>query len=109
LAQGLLTDRYLKGIPEGSRASKAHGFLKAAEITEGRLEQIRGLNEIAKNRGQSLAQMALVWLLKDKRITTVLIGASSVEQLNNNIDCLGNITLSDNELSSIEKILKRKP
>jgi len=109
LAQGLLTDRYLKGIPEGSRASKAHGFLKAAEITEERLEQIRQLNEIAKKRNQSLAQMALVWLLKDKRITTVLIGASSVEQLDNNIDCLENVTLNDNELSKIENILKRKP
>lgn len=109
LAQGLLTDRYLKGIPEGSRASKAHGFLKAGEITEERLEQIRQLNEIAKKRNQSLAQMALVWLLKDKRITTVLIGASSVQQLDNNIDCLENVTLSDSELSKIENILKRKP
>ena len=109
LAQGLLTDRYLKGIPEGSRASKAHGFLKAAEITEERIEQIRQLNEIAKKRNQSLAQMALIWLLKDKRITTVLIGASSVQQLDNNIDCLDNLILNDSELAQIEKILKKSP
>ena len=109
LAQGLLTDRYLKGIPEGSRASKSHGFLKAAEITEERIEQIRQLNEIAKKRNQSLAQMALIWLLKDKRITTVLIGASSIQQLDNNIDCLDNLILNDNELVQIEKILKKSP
>lgn len=108
LAQGLLTDRYLKGVPEGSRASKAHGFLKAAEITEERLEQIRQLNEVAKKRNQSLAQMALVWLLKDKRITTVLIGASSVQQLDDNIDCLNNMELTKSELKEIENILKRK-
>src|SRR5215510_2873164 len=102
LAQGLLTDRYLKGIPDGSRASKTWGFLKAGEITEEKLKQVRKLNEIAKKRGQSLAQMALVWLLKDKRITTVLIGASSVQQLDNNIDCLNNVILSDTELTQIE-------
>src|SRR6185503_14728182 len=73
LAQGLLTDRYLNGIPADSRAAKAHGFLKTADITEERLQQIKQLNEIAKKRNQSLAQMALAWLLKDKRITTVLI------------------------------------
>jgi L-glyceraldehyde 3-phosphate reductase len=109
LAQGLLTDRYLKGIPEGSRASKAHGFLKAAEITEERLQQIKALNDLAKKRGQTLAQMALVWLLKDKRITTVLIGASSVQQLDNNIDCLDKLEISENEIGQIENILKNKP
>ena len=107
LAQGLLTDRYLKGIPEGSRASKAHGFLKTADITEDRLQQIRQLNDIAKKRNQSLAQMALVWLLKDKRITSVLIGASSVQQLDNNIDCLDNVSLSNDELKKIESILRK--
>jgi len=107
LAQGLLTDRYLKGIPQDSRAAKAV-FLKSSDITEARLEQIRALNEIAKQRNQSLAQMALVWLMKDKRITTVLIGASSVQQLDNNIDCLNNRQLSDDELRSIESILKRQ-
>ncbi|MBL7743365.1 MAG: L-glyceraldehyde 3-phosphate reductase [Chitinophagaceae bacterium] len=107
LAQGLLTDRYLKGIPENSRAAKAV-FLKAADITEGRLEQIRALNEIAEQRNQSLAQMALVWLMKDKRITSVLVGASSVQQLDNNIDCLNNMLLSDGEINAIESILKRQ-
>ena len=104
LAQGLLTDRYLKGIPEGSRAAKAV-FLKSADITEHRLQQITALNEIAKQRNQSLAQLALVWLLKDKRVTSVLIGASSVQQLNNNIDCLNNTTLQQDELEAIASIL----
>ena len=106
LAQGLLTDRYLKGIPEGSRASKAHGFLKASQITEETLDKITRLNEIAKQRGQSLAQMALTWLLKDKRITTVLIGASSVEQLDNNIDAMNNLDYTQDELSAIEAVLR---
>lgn len=109
LAQGLLTDKYLKGIPEGSRASKAHGFLKEKDITSERLQQVKDLNEVAKKRNQSLAQMALVWLMRDKRITTVLIGASSVQQLDNNIDCLNNITLSEDELKLIENILRRRP
>jgi L-glyceraldehyde 3-phosphate reductase len=107
LAQGLLTDRYLKGIPEGSRASKAHGFLKSTDITEERLQQIRELNEIALQRGQTLAQMALAWLLKDNRITSVLIGASSVPQLDNNIDCLANARFNDDELIRIETILRK--
>jgi L-glyceraldehyde 3-phosphate reductase len=106
LAQGLLTDRYLKGIPEGSRAAKAV-FLKAADITETRLEQIKALNEVAQQRNQSLAQLALAWLLKDKRITSVLIGASSVQQLNNNIDCLNNTTSQQDELAAIERILNQ--
>jgi len=105
LAQGLLTDRYLKGIPENSRAAKVHGFLKTTDITEERLEQIKKLNEIAKGRGQSLAQMAISWLLKDTRITTVLIGASSVAQLDNNIDALGNRSYGADELKAIEQTL----
>lgn len=107
LAQGLLTDRYLKGIPEGSRAAKSWGFLKSNEITEEKLHTIFDLNEIAKQRNQSLAQMALSWLLKDKRITTVLIGASSVQQLDNNIDALNNLNYTQDELNAIEAILKR--
>ena len=106
LAQGLLTDRYLKGIPGDSRASKEHGFLKAKEITPEKIEKIKKLNEIAKRRNQSLAQMALSWLLKDKRITTVLIGVSSTEQLDNNLACLSNTQFSAAELSEIELILK---
>ena len=105
LAQGLLTDRYLKGIPEGSRASKSHGYLKSAEITNAKLDKIMRLNEIAGRRNQSLAQMALSWLLKDKRITTVLIGVSSVDQLKNNLDCLDNLDYSSAELNEIETIL----
>jgi len=106
LAQGLLTDRYLKGIPEDSRAAKAHGFLKTNEITPERLKQVTALNDIAKRRNQSLSQMALSWLLKDKRITTVLIGVSSVEQLDNNLAALNNLDYSEKELKEIETILK---
>lgn len=106
LAQGMLTDRYLKGIPETSRAAKSHGYLKAAEITPEKLTTIQKLNEIAKTRNQSLAQMALTWLLKDQRVTSVLIGASSVEQLDNNIDALLNPDYTSDELNDIEIILK---
>src|SRR5438552_2528335 len=106
LAQGMLSDRYLSGIPEGSRASKSWGFLKKNEITKEKLDAINKLNEIAKKRKQSLAQMALSWLLKDKRITTVLIGVSSVEQLENNLGCLDHLDYSKEELSAIENILK---
>ncbi|WP_205509021.1 L-glyceraldehyde 3-phosphate reductase [Longitalea arenae] len=106
LAQGLLTDRYLKGIPADSRASKAHGFLKSNEITPEKLEKISRLHVIAQRRNQSLAQMALSWLLKDKRITTVLIGVSSTEQLDNNLACLDNRHFSNEELNEIELILK---
>jgi L-glyceraldehyde 3-phosphate reductase len=106
LAQGLLTDRYLHGIPDGSRASKPSGFLKAEQITQDKLDKINQLNTIAQRRGQSLAQMALSWLLKDRRITTVLIGASSVEQLDNNLGALGNLRYTVEELEEIEGILK---
>lgn len=104
LAQGLLTDRYLKGIPENSRAAKAV-FLKAADLTEEKLQQISLLNEMAKQRNQSLAQMALAWLMKDKRVTSVLIGASSVKQLEDNLGCLANTSFASDELQQIEKIL----
>jgi L-glyceraldehyde 3-phosphate reductase len=106
LAQGLLTERYLKGIPEGSRASKAYGFLKPKDITEDKLRKISLLNEIAQKRNQSLAQMALAWLLKDSRVTSVLIGASSVEQLEDNLKILNNINFNEEELNSIEQVLK---
>jgi len=106
LAQGLLTNRYLNGIPEGSRASKAHGFLRPNEITEEKINQIKKLNGIAKQRNQSLAQMALAWLLKDQRVTSVLIGASSVEQLDDNLKMLNNSIFSDDELKRIEEVLK---
>jgi L-glyceraldehyde 3-phosphate reductase len=105
LAQGLLTDKYLNGIPENSRAHNPNGHLKEDEVTQERIQKLIQLNEIAQNRNQSLAQMALAWLQKDKRITSVLIGASSVKQLCNNIDCLQNTEFSHDELNAIEKIL----
>jgi L-glyceraldehyde 3-phosphate reductase len=106
LAQGTLTNKYLKGIPENSRAAKSSGHLQTSEITAGRLQQIARLNDIAKLRDQSLAQMALAWLMKDKRITTVLIGASSVAQLDDNVACLNNISFSEEELRQIESIIR---
>ncbi|WP_268847349.1 aldo/keto reductase [Flavobacterium aestivum] len=106
LAQGLLTDKYLKGIPENSRASNPNGHLKTDEVTELRIQKSIELNTIAQDRNQSLAQMALAWLLKDSRVTSVLIGASSVSQLHNNIDSLENLSFSNDELEKIERILK---
>jgi L-glyceraldehyde 3-phosphate reductase len=105
LAQGMLTSRYLHGIPEDSRVAKPHGFLKQEHLTEERLAQIRALNEIAQLRGQSLSQMAIAWLLKDERVTSVLIGVSSVEQLNDNIASLSGVSLSGDEIYDIEVIL----
>jgi L-glyceraldehyde 3-phosphate reductase len=105
LAQGLLTNRYLNGIPADSRAGKPHGFLKSEQVTTERIEKARKLNELAQRRGQSLAQMALAWILRDPRITSVLIGASSVEQLDQNLGCLEKRELSPEELANIEKIL----
>lgn len=108
LAQGLLTDKYLNGIPADSRAAKSTGFLQLAQVTEARVEAARQLNEIAKQRGQSLAQMALAWLLKDKRVTSVIIGTSSVRQLENNLAAVDNLDFSADELKAISKILKPK-
>jgi L-glyceraldehyde 3-phosphate reductase len=105
LAQGLLTDRYLKGIPAGSRASKSYSFLKKNDIDEHRLTQIRALNEIAAERGQSLAQMALAWVLRDGRMTSALIGASRVEQIEQNVAALANLAFSAEELVRIDAIL----
>jgi L-glyceraldehyde 3-phosphate reductase len=104
LAQGLLTDKYLNGIPEGSRAAKSWGFLKPEQV-EPTLEKVQKLNSLAQQRGQTLAQMALVWLLKDSRVTSVLIGASSVKQLEDNIAALNNMDFSNAELRQIEVIL----
>jgi L-glyceraldehyde 3-phosphate reductase len=106
LAQGLLTDKYLSGIPSDSRAGKAHGALKPAQITGEVLGKIEQLNKIAENRRQSLAQMAIAWLLKDNRVTSVLIGASRVSQLEDNLRALKNFSFSKDELAQIEKILK---
>ncbi len=105
LAQGLLTDKYLGGIPEGSRASKAHGFLKPAHITDDKIVKVQKLNAIAQGRGQSLAQMALAWVLRHEEMTSVLIGASKVGQIEDTVGMLQNIAFSDNELQTIETIL----
>lgn len=105
LAQGLLTNKYLRGIPEDSRAAKAHGFLKKEQITEERLSQIKQLNAIAGKRGQSLAQMALSWILKDDRITSVLVGASSSAQLLDSLKCMDNLHFDQEELDAIESII----
>ena len=105
LAQGLLTDRYLAGIPAGSRASKPNGFLKPAEITAQRLAQVRRLNDIAAQRGQRLAQMAVAWVLRDRRMTSALIGASRVSQVEDAVAALANRSFSDAELQQIDRIL----
>ena len=106
LAQGLLTDRYLGGIPEGSRASKAHGFLKPANITDDKLAKVNKLNEMAKSRGQTLAQMSLAWVLRHETMTSVLIGASKVEQIEDAVGTLNKLDFSGGELKQIEAILK---
>lgn len=106
LAQGLLTDRYLNGIPQDSRAAKSHGFLKESDITEGMVNKLRALNALAGERGQTLAQMAVAWLLRDGRVTSVLVGTSKVEQVTGNVKALDNIKFSEDELECIEAILK---
>ena len=106
LAQGLLTNKYLGGIPTGSRADKPHGFLKPANITEERMQQVFALNELAKGRNQTLAQMALAWVLRKGRITTALIGVSSVQQLEDCVATINNLDFEESELSKIEEILK---
>jgi len=105
LAQGLLTDKYLKGIPADSRAAKSHGFLQADQVTPERVAQINRLNALAESRGQKLAQMALSWILRDRRITSVLVGASRPEQLADSLKCLDNTRFSTEELEQIEQIL----
>ncbi|HWS00413.1 MAG TPA: L-glyceraldehyde 3-phosphate reductase [Prolixibacteraceae bacterium] len=105
LAQGLLTDRYLKNIPEGSRASKAWGYLRPEQVAPA-IDKARELNMIALQRGQTLAQMAIAWLLKDPRVTSVLIGASSVQQLSDNLKAQKNLHFTGEELKAIEGILQ---
>lgn len=106
LAQGMLTNKYLKGIPESSRAAKATGFLQTTAITSEKLSQINRLNEIAITRNQSLAQMALAWVLRQKCITSVLVGASSAAQLSDSIKTLENLEFSAEELLQIEEVLR---
>ena len=106
LAQGTLTNRYLNGIPEGSRASRAGTTIGGRYLTEDKLEKIRALNGIAADRGQSLAQMALCWVLRRKEVTSVLIGASSTAQLEDNVMSLNRMEFTADELQAIENILK---
>jgi L-glyceraldehyde 3-phosphate reductase len=106
LAQGMLTDRYLQGIPDGSRASKPHGFLKPDRVTPEKLAIVTKLKELANERGQNTAQLALSWVLRDARITTALIGASSVDQIREAVGALAAAPLSAVELARIEAILK---
>lgn len=106
LAQGLLTDRYLGGIPGDSRAGKPHGFLRPAEVTEEKLAKVRRLNDIAQRRGQSLAQMAIAWLLRHDAITSVIVGASKVRQLEDDVAGLKMMSFSAEELKSIDDVLR---
>jgi L-glyceraldehyde 3-phosphate reductase len=105
LAQGMLTDRYLKGIPADSRAGKPTGFLKAEQVTEDKLAKVRALNELAQARGQTLAQMAIAWVLRHPGMTTALIGASKVKQIEDCVSALDNLAFSSEELAKIDKIL----
>ncbi len=105
LAQGLLTNKYLKGIPEDSRAFKPTGFLKMEDVTEQKISKARKLDMIASGRNQTLAEMAIAWLLKDQRITSVLVGVSSAAQLDDNLKALENLTFTEDELKQIESIL----
>jgi L-glyceraldehyde 3-phosphate reductase len=102
LAQGMLTDRYLGGIPEGSRASRP-GTIDAAQLDEETLAKVRALNELAGRRGQSMAQMAVAWTLRDPRVTSALLGASSVAQLEDNVAALGRLGFGDDELAEIDR------
>jgi L-glyceraldehyde 3-phosphate reductase len=106
LAQGMLTNKYLHGIPEDSRAARSSGALQEDQLTPQLLDQIKQLNQLAEQRGQSLAQMALSWILKDPRVTSVLIGASKPAQLADSLKCLDNTAFSQEELGLIEGILR---
>jgi len=105
LAQGLLTNKYLNGVPADSRAAKPHGFLSVEQLTEAKIEKVEKLNAIAERRGQSLAQMAVAWVLRHETMTSALVGASRVEQVEDNVAALDNLDFSDDELAAIEDIL----
>jgi L-glyceraldehyde 3-phosphate reductase len=106
LFQGLLTDKYLLGIPEDSRAAKAHGFLQTSQVSKEKIEKIKALNEIAAERGQKMAQLALSWVLRDKRVTSVIIGASKVSQIEDAVGILDHPELTRDQLKRIEAVLK---
>ncbi|HEU5075920.1 MAG TPA: aldo/keto reductase, partial [Polyangiaceae bacterium] len=107
LAQGVLTDKYLSGVPEDSRAAQAHGFLERESLTQNTLSRVRQLNDVARARGQSLAQMAIAWVLRHQEMTSALIGASRVEQIEAAVSALAQLTFSAEELASIDTILAR--
>jgi L-glyceraldehyde 3-phosphate reductase len=107
LAQGLLSDRYLNGIPSDSRAARDF-FLKKKDIGEDKLSKIRALNEIAKQRSQTLAEMAVAWVLRDPRVTSALVGTSKVSQVDDNVAALKNLKFSTEELDKIDKVLAGK-
>ncbi|MEU1472774.1 aldo/keto reductase [Streptomyces sp. NPDC005761] len=106
LEQGILSDRYLRGIPEGSRAAGSSPFLSADSVTPELVDRLRDLNQLARERGQSLAQMALAWVLRGGRVTSAVVGASSVAQLENSVEAIRHLEFSDKELARIEKLLK---
>ena len=105
LAQGLLTDRYLGGVPADSRAAKPHGFLKRDEVTEDKLAKVRRLNQCAEARGQTLAQMALAWVLRHAQVTSALIGASRIDHIEDAVGALANLAFTSDELQKIDRIL----
>ncbi|NMA47146.1 MAG: L-glyceraldehyde 3-phosphate reductase, partial [Lentisphaerae bacterium] len=105
LAQGLLTDKYLQGIPQQSRAARPTGFLKAEHVTEEKIAKARLLNELAQQRGQTLAQMALAWVLRHPQMSSALIGASRPDQIEDCVGALQNLALSNDELARIDSIL----
>jgi L-glyceraldehyde 3-phosphate reductase len=107
LAQGLLTNKYLNGIPTGSRASKPVSFLSKEQVTEEVVNRVKELNDVAVERGQNLAQMALAWVLRGGRVTSALIGASRVSQIEENVAALNNLSFTEEELNKIDDILKR--
>jgi len=108
LAQGLLTGKYNNGIPEGSRAARSTGFLQQSQVTPARVEAVKKLAVIAEERGQSIAQMALAWVLSDERVTSCIIGTSSVAQLENNLATVDNLSFSEEELKKIDTIIRQK-
>jgi L-glyceraldehyde 3-phosphate reductase len=105
LDQGLLTDKYLGGIPAGSRAAREDTFLDASDLTEGKLKKIRRLNDIAQERNQSLAQMALAWVLRQQEVTSALIGTTNVSQIDEAVGSLQNLSFTNEELTTIEQTL----
>jgi L-glyceraldehyde 3-phosphate reductase len=109
LSQGLLTDKYLKGIPKDSRAASADGFLRPKDVTPEAVAKVQKLSEIAQRRGQTMAQMALAWVLRDDAVTSALIGASRVKQIDDNVAALANLKFSPDELQEIDQILDRIP